>query len=322
VKKAPKALEEIDEAWGKRAADGWKEIFTEAEWDEAWGLLKQVQPDVKKIAVWTQHGHKVEDGDHLASVSLKQEGGIGRLVITIGDAGVPVAGHPGFGKEEEEEEEGDRTTTGAIAVPEAGVKAVGATAKTPPEKKETEGEKSGETVESPPKKKEAGLPQKKRTRAAEAPQSQEREEGPSTEPTNPPLKCQNSPTGGAKEGAQLPTEHAPRGFTPRGLDKYLRRQARKAAKKAKLEKGIHAEKAPGEPGAQTSEQHKVEGGGEGMERGLEQVGVERSGVLIYIQQLEEKAEILRTEAPVRVENEEGKGRKESEMGDGEGSQGG
>jgi hypothetical protein len=72
VKKALKALEKIDEAWGKRAADGWKEIFTQAEWDEAWGLLKQVQPDVKKIAVWTQNGHKAEDGDHLASVSLKQ----------------------------------------------------------------------------------------------------------------------------------------------------------------------------------------------------------------------------------------------------------
>jgi hypothetical protein len=68
------------------------------------GLLKQVQPDVKKIAVWTQNGHKAEDGDHLATVSLKQEGGIGRLVITIGDDGVPVAGHPGFGKEEEDEE--------------------------------------------------------------------------------------------------------------------------------------------------------------------------------------------------------------------------
>jgi hypothetical protein len=67
-------------------------------------LLKQVQPDVKKIAVWTQKGHKAKDGDHLASVSLKQEGGIGRLVITIGDDGVLVAGHPGFGKEEEEEE--------------------------------------------------------------------------------------------------------------------------------------------------------------------------------------------------------------------------
>jgi hypothetical protein len=54
-----------------------------------------------------------------------------------------------------------------------------------------------------------------------------------------------------------------------------------------------------------------------MERGLEQVGVEGCGVLIYTQPLEEKAEILRTEAPVRVENEERKGRKESEMGDGE-----
>jgi hypothetical protein len=85
-----------------------------------------------------------------------------------------------------------------------------------------------------------------------------------------------------------------------------------------LKKGIQAEKAPGEPGAKTSEQHEVEAwGGEGTERGLEQVDVEGSGILIYTQQLGEKVEILRTEAPVRVENEEGKGRKESEMGDGE-----
>jgi hypothetical protein len=194
------------------------------------------------------------------------------------------------------------TTTGAIAVPEAGVKGVGATAnltppeeatsgataKTPPEKKETEGATSGATAKTPPEKKEAGLPQKKRARAAEAPQSQEREEGPSTEPTNPPLKSRNSPPGGAKQGSQLQTEQAPRGFTPRGLDKYPRRLARKAAKKAKLEKGIQAVKAPGEPEAKASEQHKVEGGGEGTERGLEQVGVEGGGILISPTNLERR----------------------------------
>jgi hypothetical protein len=49
------------------------------------------------------------------------------------------------------------------------------------------------------------------------------------------------------------------------------------------------------------------------------VGVEGSGLLIFTQELGEKAEILRREeeAPVRAENEEGKGRKELEMGDGE-----
>jgi hypothetical protein len=47
------------------------------------------------------------------------------------------------------------------------------------------------------------------------------------------------------------------------------------------------------------------------------VGVEWGGILIFTHQLGEKAEILRTEAPVRVGNEEGKGRKESKMGDGE-----
>jgi hypothetical protein len=84
-----------------------------------------------------------------------------------------------------------------------------------------------------------------------------------------------------------------------------------------LEKGIQAVKATGEPEAKASEQHKVEGGGEGTERGLEQVGGAGAGILIFTHQLGEKAEILRTEAPVRVRNEEGKGRKESEMGDGE-----
>jgi hypothetical protein len=52
---------------------------------------------------------------------------------------------------------------------------------------------------------------------------------------------------------------------------------------------------------------------------LEQVGVEGSELLIFTQPLGEKAEILRREkaAPVRAENEEGKGKKESEIGDGE-----
>jgi hypothetical protein len=251
VKKALKALEKIDEAWGKRAADGWKEIFTDAEWGEAWSLLKQVQPGVKKIAVWTQNGHKVEDGDHLASVSVKQEGGIGRLVINIGDDGVPVAGHPGFGKEEEEEE-GDSDDDGSDSNSGSGSEGSGSDSESDApgggdersDSKDPSGEggdgRGDERSDSKdlPEKNEAGLPQKKRTRAAKAPQSQEREEGPSTEPTNPPLKSRDSPPGGAKQGSQLQTEQAPRGFTPRGLDKYLRRLARKAAKKAKLEKGI------------------------------------------------------------------------------------
>jgi hypothetical protein len=177
-------------------------------------LLNQVQPDVKKIAVWTQNGHKAEDGDHLASVSLKQEGGIGRLVITIGDDGAPVAGHPGFGKEEEDEE-GDSDDDGSDSISGSGSEGSGSDSesdaprggdersdsKDPSGKKETEGATSGATAKTPPKKKEAGLPQKKRARAAEAPQSQEREEGPSTERTNPPLKSRNSPPGGAKQGS-------------------------------------------------------------------------------------------------------------------------
>jgi hypothetical protein len=75
---------------------------------------------------------------------------------------------------------------------------------------------------------------------------------------------------------------------------YYRKLARKAAKKAKLEKRNQAVKAPEEPGAKTSEEHKVEGGGEGTERGLE-VGVEGNELLIYTQQIGEKVEILRTE---------------------------
>jgi hypothetical protein len=40
VTKAFKALEKLDEAWGKRATDGWKEPLTQADSTEAWGLLK------------------------------------------------------------------------------------------------------------------------------------------------------------------------------------------------------------------------------------------------------------------------------------------
>jgi hypothetical protein len=97
------------------------------------------------------------------------------------------------------------------------------------------------------------------------------------------------------------------------MAKYYRKLARKAAKKAKLEKENQAVKTPEKPGAKTSEEHKVERGGEGTERGLE-VGVEGNELLIYTQQIGEKAEILRTEEG-RVDNEEGKGPEESEMGD-------
>jgi hypothetical protein len=167
------------------------------------------------------------------------------------------------------------TKTEAIAKTGAGVKAVGAaanlkppeeamsgpTAKTPPEKKETEGATSGAITKTPPEKKEMSVKPKKRARAPKAPQSQEREEGPATEPTNPPPKRPDSTPGGAKEGSQVQTEKPPRLFKPGGMAKYYRKLAWKAAKKAKLEKENQAVKAPKEPGAKTSEEHKVEGGG-------------------------------------------------------------
>jgi hypothetical protein len=130
----------------------------------------------------------------------------------------------------------------------------------------------------------------------------------------PPAQKPKLTTGGGKagvtasDGAGTPRIHA------KGPRQVSEEASTKGGKKGKVGKGIQAVKAPGEPGAKTSEQHKVEGGGEGTERGSEQVGEEGSGILIFTQQLEEKAEILRTEAPMRVENEEGKGRKESEMG--------
>jgi hypothetical protein len=183
--------------------------------------------------------------------------------------------------------------TETMAKTGAGVKAVGAaanleppeeamsgpTAKTPPEK-ETEGATSKAIAKTLPEKNEMGVKPKKRARAREAPQSQEREEGPATKPTNPPPKRPDSTPGGAKEGSQVQTEKPPRLFKPGGMAKYYRKLARKAAKKAKLEKGNQAVKAPEEPGAKTSEEHKVEGGGEGTERGLE-VGVKGNELLIY-----------------------------------------
>jgi hypothetical protein len=216
--------------------------------------------------------------------------------------------------------------TKTMAKTGAGVKAVGAaanlkpseeamsgpTATTPP-KKETEGATRGAIAKTPPGKNEMGVKPKKRARAQEAPQSQEREEGPATEPTNLPPKRPDSTPGGAKEGSQVQTEEPPRLFKSGGMAKYYRKQARKAAKKAKLEKENHAVKAPEEPGAKTSEEHKVEGGGEGTERGLE-VGVEENELLIDTQQIGEKAEILRTKEG-RADNEEEKGTEESEMGD-------
>jgi hypothetical protein len=103
VMKALEALEKLDKAWGKRAADGWKEPLTQADLAEAWGLLKRVQPDIKKIVAWTQNGHKAEVGDHLARDSLKQEEGQGRLVGNFGPDGVPGCKHPEVGGQEEDE---------------------------------------------------------------------------------------------------------------------------------------------------------------------------------------------------------------------------
>jgi hypothetical protein len=167
------------------------------------------------------------------------------------------------------------TKTEAIANPGTGVKAVGAatnlkppeeatsrpTAKTPSEKKETEGATSGAIAKIPPEKKEMGVKPKKRVRAPEAPHRQEREERPSTEPTNAPLERPDSTPGGANGGSQVQTEEPPRLFKPGGMAKYCRKLARKAAKKAKLEKGNQAVKALEEPGAKTSEEHKLKGGG-------------------------------------------------------------
>jgi hypothetical protein len=167
------------------------------------------------------------------------------------------------------------TKTERIAKTRAGVKAVGTaanlktpeepmsrpSAKTPPEKKETEGATSGAIAKTPPEKKEMGVKPKKRARAPEAPQSQEREERPPTEPTNPPPKRPDSTPGGANEGSQVQTEEPPDLFKPGGMAKYYRKLERKAANKANLEKGNQLVKAPEEPGAKTSEEHKVEGRG-------------------------------------------------------------
>jgi hypothetical protein len=76
---------------------------------EVWGLLKRVQPDVKKIVAWTQNDHKAEDNDHLARVSLKGERGLGRLVSNFGLDGVPGCELPGVGgQEEDKEDESDK----------------------------------------------------------------------------------------------------------------------------------------------------------------------------------------------------------------------
>jgi hypothetical protein len=172
-------------------------------------------------------------------------------VSNFGPDGVPGCEHPGVGGQEEDKEDGSDKDGSDLANPGARVKAVGAaanlkppeeatskpTAKTPPEKKKTEGATSGVIAKTPPEKKEMGVKPKKKARASEAPHSQEREEGPSTEPTNPPLERPDSTPGGAKEGSQVQTEEPPRLFKPGGMAKYYRKLARKAAKKAKLEKG-------------------------------------------------------------------------------------
>jgi hypothetical protein len=330
VTKALKALEKPNEAWSKRAADGWKEPLTQADLTKVWGLLKRVEPDVKKIVAWTHNGHKAEDGDHLARVSLKGEEGLGKLVGNVGPDGVAGCEHPGAGGQEEDKEDGSdedgSDEDGSDGHQNDGKDGSGSESNGGGSKSETLGEghertnskdPSGEgdgrgdergNSKDPAGEERNGRETEERARAWEAPQSQKREEGPATEPTNPPPKRPDSTPGGAKEGSQVQTEEPPCLFKPGGMAKYYK----KLARKAKLEKGNQAVKAPEEPGAKTSEEHKVEGGGEGTERGLE-VGVEGNELLIYTQQTGEKAEILRTEEG-RADNEEGKGPEESEMG--------
>jgi hypothetical protein len=218
------------------------------------------------------------------------------------------------------------TTTGAIADPEAGVTAVGAIANpTPPEKKETGVATSGATARVPPEKMETGVatsratartpPEKKearltkkRARAKET-QSQEREKGPSTEPTNAPLKSKNSTRGRAKQGSQLQRSPAPRRFKMGTIQEYPRRLAQKESH-AKMETGIQEVKAPKEPGATPNEQHKVEGRGEGRERELNNMGVEASGLLSTLaHELGKKEVVLRREEKTFVtqQNEEKRG---------------
>jgi hypothetical protein len=188
-----------------------------------------------------------------------------------GDAGCE---HPGAGGQEKtkktevtktEVTKTEAMETETMAKTGARVKAVGAaanlkppeeamsgpTAKTTPEK-ETEGGTSGVIAKTPPEKNEMGVKPKKRARAREAPQSQEREEGPATEPTNPPPERPDSTPGGAKEGSQVQTEEPPRLFKPGGMAKYYRKLARKAAKKAKLERETRRQSWKGKPGGEGS----------------------------------------------------------------------
>jgi hypothetical protein len=193
--------------------------------DRSLGLLKRVEPDVKKIVAWTHNGHKAEDGDHLARVSLKGEEGLGKLVGNVGLDGVAGCEHQGAGGQEEDEEDGsdedgsdkdgsngdrndgkDGSESGSESSGGGSKSRIleeamsGPTAKTPP-KKETIGATSRAKAKTPPKKNEMGVKPKKRARAREAPQSQEREEGRATEPTNPPPERPDSTPGGAKEGS-------------------------------------------------------------------------------------------------------------------------
>jgi hypothetical protein len=266
VKKALKALEKIDEAWGKRAADGWKEIFTDAEWGEVWGLLKQVQPDVKKIAVWTHNGHKAEDGDHLASVSLKEEGGLGRLVIKIGPDGVAGAEHPGIGEEEEEEEDGS-DDNGSDSKSGSGSEGSGSDNESDApgagDERSNNKDPSGEggdgrgdersDSKDPAGEEKSGLETEEKDKGAGSAAKSRKRRGAVNGADEPPAQKPKLNTRGGKAGVRASDGAATRRFKPGGIDKYLRRLARKASKKAKLEKGIQAVKAPEEPGSKTGE---------------------------------------------------------------------
>jgi hypothetical protein len=262
-------------------------------------------------------------------------------VSNVGPDGVPGCEHPGVGGQEEDEEDesdkdgsdkdgsdGDQSNgkDGSGSESSGG----GSRSETPgggderTNSKDPSGEGDGRGDERSDSKDPAGEErngretEEKGEGAGSATESRKRR-GAGNGANEPPARKTRLNTRGNKGGITSSTEEPPRLFKPGGMAKYYRKLAR-TPKKAKLEKENQAVKAPEEPGAKTSEEHKVEGGGKGTERGLE-VGVEGNELLIYTQQIGEKTEILRTEEG-RADNEEGKGHRGVGDGRSRGSQGG
>jgi hypothetical protein len=221
-------------------------------------LLKRVEPDVKKIVTWTHNGHKAEDGDHLARVSLKGEEGLGKLVGNVGLDGVAGCKHPGAGGQEEDEEDGsdedgsdkdgsdgDRndgkdgsgseSSGGGSKSKTLGGDHERTNSKDPFEEGDGRGNKRGNSKD-PAGEKRNGRETEEKDEGAESATESRKRRGAGNGADEPPAQKTRLNTRGGKEGITSPNGGATPSVQTQGHSQVLQEASTEGGKKGKVEK--------------------------------------------------------------------------------------